>query len=332
MRSMVRRGAHVLAGAGLAATLFLSAAHTVMGNTKDTSDPFLWLEDVEGDKALTWVRGQNDRSLKQLTGDARFDRFYKAALAILEDKSRIPMGSLRDGWVYNFWQDDVNVRGLWRRAKRESYETPSPEWQTLLDLDALAKQEDRNWVWKGVSCVLPPGERCMVTLSNGGKDASVNREFDLVKREFVAGGFELPEAKADLTWKDKDTLIVSTDWGGKSLTTSGYPFIVKEWKRGTPLTAARELYRGTSEHVGVSPFSLEDVGGKIFIGISDAETFFTASYFAVTPSGTARMTLPAKATPRGLYHGQMIFTIEQDWDIGGKKWKTGSLLSMPQSD
>ncbi len=188
MKFMVRHSA-VLATAGLAATLFLASAHNVMGITKESSDPFLWLEDVEGDKALTWVRGQNDRSLKQLTGDPRFDRFNKAALAILEDRSRIPLGSLRDGWIYNFWQDDVNVRGLWRRAARASYDTPTPEWHTLLDLDALAKKEGRNWVWKGVSCVLPPGELCMVKLSNGGKDASVNREFDLVKREFVAHGF-----------------------------------------------------------------------------------------------------------------------------------------------
>src|SRR5882724_696309 len=151
MQFTVRHSARVLAVAGVAITLFFSATHTVMGITKESSDPFLWLEDVDGDKALTWVRAQNERSLKQLTGDPRFERFNKAALAILEDKSRIPLGTLRDGWVYNFWQDDVNVRGLWRRAARASYDTQSPEWQTLLDLDAFAKKEDRNWVWKGVA-------------------------------------------------------------------------------------------------------------------------------------------------------------------------------------
>jgi prolyl oligopeptidase len=332
MKSTVRHSVRVLAAASVAATLFLSVAHSVMGSTKQSTDPFLWLEDVDGDKALTWVRAQNERSLKALTSDPRFERFNKAALAILEDKSRIPLGSQRNGYVYNFWQDDVNVRGLWRRATRASYETQSPEWQTLLDLDALAKKEDRNWVWKGVSCALSPSERCMVKLSNGGKDASVNREFDLVKREFVAGGFEMPEAKADLTWQDENTLLVATDWGADTLTTSGYPFVVKEWKRGTPLSAAREVYRGTNEHVGVSPFRLDAGGGKKFLGISDAETFFTAKYLAVTPTGTAPITLPPKATPRGLYHDQFLFTIEQDWEISGRKWPTGSLLSMPQSE
>ncbi|HEV7715946.1 MAG TPA: prolyl oligopeptidase family serine peptidase, partial [Steroidobacteraceae bacterium] len=324
--------ARVLASAGIAATLFFSSTHTVMAITKDSTDPFLWLEDVEGDRALTWVRAQNERSLKQLTSDPRYERFNKAALAILEDKSRIPFGSLRDGWVYNFWQDDVNVRGLWRRTSRASYETQSPEWQTLLDLDALAKKEDRNWVWKGVSCVLPPGERCMVKLSNGGKDASVLREFDFAKREFVAGGFEVPEAKTDLVWQDKDTLVVATDWGEGSLTTSGYPFVVKRWKRGTPLGEAKEVFRGKREEVGVSPFNLEGAGGTQFLGISDAQTFFTALYLALTPSGVAPMTLPPKATPRGLFRNELLFTIEQDWEIGGHKWATGSLLSMPQSE
>ena len=324
--------ARTLAAAGVAAALFFSSVHTVMGITKESADPFLWLEDVEGERALTWVRAQNERSLKQLTSDARYERFNKAALAILEDKSRIPFGSLRDGWVYNFWQDDVNVRGLWRRALRASYDTSSPEWQTLLDLDALAKKEDRNWVWKGVSCVLPPGERCMLKLSNGGKDASVLREFDIAKREFVSGGFEVPEAKTDLVWQDKDTLLVATDWGEGTLTTSGYPFVVKRWKRGTPLAGSQEVFRGKREEVGVSPFHLEGAGGTQFLGISDAQTFFTALYLAVTPSGVAPMTLPPKATPRGLYRNELLFTIEQDWEIGGHKWATGSLLSMPQSE
>jgi prolyl oligopeptidase len=320
---------------GAAALLLFSSAQLAMANsteTQDSTDPFLWLEDIEGERALTWVRAQNERSLKQLQGDARYERFYQAALAILEDKSRIPMGSLRGGFVYNFWQDEKNVRGVWRRTPRASYETQSPEWQTLLDLDELARKEDRNWVWKGVSCDEPPAERCMVQLSNGGKDASVYREFDIGTREFVKGGFEIPEAKTDLVWQDKDTLLVATDWGEGTLTTSGYPFIVKQWKRGTPLSEAREVYRGKAEHVAASPFSADVEGGRRFVGVVDAETFFTASYFALTPEGVSKMTLPPKATLRGLYRNELLFTIEQDWEIGGRKWASGSLLSMPQSE
>jgi len=319
-----------------AAALFLPFAQCVMANSNESKapdDPFLWLEDIEGERALTWVRAQNERSLKQLQGDPRYDRFYKAALAIYEDKSRIPMGSLRGGFVYNFWQDDKNVRGLWRRATRASYETQEPEWQTLLDLDELAKKEERNWVWKGVSCDEPPSDRCMVQLSNGGKDASVYREFDVGTREFVKGGFEVPEAKTDLVWQDKDTLLVATDWGEGTLTTSGYPFIVKQWKRGTPLSEAREVYRGKPEHVASVPFSIDVEGGKRFVGVVDAETFFTSSYYALSPDGaSSKMTLPAKATVRGQYKNELLFTIEQDWEIGGRKWATGSLLSMPVSE
>jgi prolyl oligopeptidase len=336
MKSLTRAHFAVgLAALAVASVLSLFSIHAVMANNtvpSTDSDPFLWLEDIEGERALTWVRAQNERSLKQLTSDARYQRYYNSALAILEDKSRIPLGSLRGGYVYNFWQDDVNVRGVWRRATRESYETQSPQWQTLLDLDALAKKEDRNWVWKGASCQRSPGERCLVKLSNGGKDASVHREFDIGQREFVKGGFELPEAKADITWEDADHLLVATDWGNDSLTTSGYPFIVKRWTRGTPLNAATELYRGKPEHVSASSFKIDSAGGKDIVGIASAETFFTASYFVLTDQGVARMALPPKASPRGLFRNEFVFTIEQDWEIGGHQWTSGSLLSMPQAD
>jgi prolyl oligopeptidase len=195
-----------------------------------------------------------------------------------------------------------------------------------------AKKEDRNWVWKGATCMMAPGERCMVKLSNGGKDASVLREFDLGKRELVADGFVIPEAKTDMIWQDQNTLIVATDWGQDTLTTSGYPFVVKEWKRGTPLASSREIHRGQKQDVGVSPFNLEGGGGTQFLGITESDTFFTASYFALTPKGVVRMTLPDKATPRGLYRNELLFTIEQDWQMGGRKWASGSLLSMPQSE
>jgi len=320
------------ATAGIVVFIFLAAARLVMANSQDSSDPFLWLEDVEGERALTWVRAQNERSLKQLQSDPRFEKFYQAALAIAEDKSRIPYGTLRNGWVYNFWQDETNVRGLWRRATRESYETQAPSWQTLLDLDELAKKEGKNWVWKSVTCLPPEGNRCMVKLSDGGKDASVYREFDITTREFVASGFVVPEAKTDLIWQDVDHLVVATDWGEGTLTTSGYPFIVKRWARGTPLSEAREIHRGEPDDVAVSPFDIDGGNGARILGISEADTFFTASYFTLTPEGIARVTLPPKATPRALFRNELVFTIEQDWEIGGRKYATGSLLSMPASE
>jgi prolyl oligopeptidase len=298
-----------------------------------SGDPYQWLEDVEGERALAWVREHNERSLKQLQSDPRYQKFYDAAVAIAEDKSRIPYGSLRNGWIYNFWQDETNIRGIWRRTRLDSYQSAAPVWETLLDLDALAKAEGKSWVYKGVFCLPPEGRQCLVKLSDGGKDASVYREFDVDTRSFVKDGFVVPEAKADVAWKDKDTLLVATDWGPGTLTASGYPFIVKEWKRGTPLTGATEIHRGQATDVGVSPFALYGGPGQRLLGLSEADTFFTATYWLVGESGKlARMTLPAKATPRALYKGEMLFSIEQDWSISGKTWKSGALLSMPVGD
>ena len=296
-------------------------------------DPFLWLEDVEGEKALDWVRAQNDRSLGELTKDERYQGFYDAAVAIAEDKSRIPMGTLRDGWMYNFWQDETNVRGLWRRATLDSYKTAAPEWQTLIDVDALAQSEGRNWVFKGVTCLPPQGRLCLIELSDGGKDASVRREFNVESRAFVENGFSLPEAKSEVEWKDANTLLVGTDWGPGTLTESGYPFIVKQWTRGTPLAEAKEVYRGKATDVAVSPFTIDGAAGERLVGVVQAETFFSASYWTFgIDGGLARITLPPKVQPHALYRGQFVFDIKQDWSLGGKSWPSGTLMSMPISD
>jgi prolyl oligopeptidase len=311
-------------------TVILAAAATAATAVSATSDPYLWLEEIEGERALAWVRAQNDRSLGELTKDPRYERFYAAALAIAEDKSRIPNGTPRNGWVYNFWQDDTHVRGLWRRTPIESYRKASPDWQTLIDVDALAKSESRNWVFKGVTCLPPEGRLCMVELSDGGKDAVEQREFDVEKRAFVASGFRLPEAKQQVIWKDADTLLVATDWGNDTMTTSGYPFVVKEWRRGRPLTEAKEIYRGQKTDVGVFPASYESENGARVVMLFEADTFFTTTFWAIGADGrTQRITLPTKATPRGLHKGELVFTIEEDWNVGGRMWKSGSLLSMP---
>ena len=217
-------------------------------------DPYLWLEDVEGDAALTWVRAQNERSLAELQADPNYAAFEAAATEALTSSERIPYGSIRDGMVYNFWQDDTHVRGLWRRTPLESYASDAPEWETILDFDKLAEEEDRNWVFKGADCFRPKGSdlpyKCMVSLSNGGKDAVIRREFDLSTKQFVEDGFVTPEAKQGGAWAGPDTLLIATDWGEGTLTNSGYPFIVKRWQRGTPLEMAEELIRGDVDDVG----------------------------------------------------------------------------------
>ncbi|HTC52345.1 MAG TPA: prolyl oligopeptidase family serine peptidase [Steroidobacteraceae bacterium] len=295
----------------------------------DAADPFLWLEDIEGQRALAWVQQQNERSLQQLTADPRYHHDEQQARAILEDRSRIPYGSLRGGFVYNFWQDDEHVRGLWRRTVLASYETDSPNWEILLDVDALARAEGRNWVYKGVTCQPDDAPRCLISLSDGGQDANVVREFDVPTRSFVADGFKLPEAKSDLAWKDADTLLVATRFDAHSLTESGYPYVVKEWHRGQPLEQARELYRGEAQDVAVSPGRLDGAQGQSLLVIVRARTFFSSDYLTVGPGPLRPMTLPPKVDLQGISHGELLFLIRQDWQIAGVSFRTGSLLSMP---
>ena len=298
-------------------------------------DPFLWLEEVEGEAALAWVRGQNERSLETLTSHPKYEGFLADATDIATSNERIPYASVRAGMAYNFWQDDTNVRGLWRRATLDSYRTEDPEWETVLDFDALAEAEDANWVYKGANCFDPrDGEAtvCMVSLSNGGKDAVETREFDLSTKSFVEGGFATPEAKQGQSWAGRDTLLVATDWGadGSTLTESGYPYVVKRWTRGTALEEAETLYTGDVTDVGVWPFTLELEDGRILQGAVEADTFFTSKFWWFPEEGgePVQWPIPPKSTPQGVHDGQLLVTLEQDWQPEGQaSFKSGDLVA-----
>ena len=298
-------------------------------------DPYLWLEDVEGDAALSWVRGQNERSLAELQADPNYAAYEKAAVEALTSAERIPYGTIRDGMVYNFWQDDTHVRGLWRRTSLESYATDSPEWETVLNFDQLAEAEGKNWVYKGADCFRPKGSdagyKCMVSLSNGGKDAVIRREFDLSTKQFVEDGFVTPEAKQGGAWASPDTLLIATDWGEGTLTASGYPFIVKRWQRGAPLESAEELIRGEAEDVGVWPMALELEDGRILQGAAQADTFFTTRYwwFPEGETDPVQWPIPPKSSPEGVYQGQLLVSLQEDWAPAGQavSFKSGDLVA-----
>jgi len=297
----------------------------------------LYLEEVEGEQALAWVRAQNDRTLGVLEGDARYQGHYDEALRIATSKERIPYGAIRDGFVYNFWQDEDHERGLWRRTTLSDYAKPAPQWETLLDVDALATAEGANWVYKGVSCLPPQNVRCLVELSDGGKDAARQREFNASAKAFVGGGFDLPEAKTSAEWQDIDTLLVSTDWGGEgdaaTLTESGYPFVVKRLYRGQKTEDAVEVFRGKKTDVGAFPLVIEDDAGRRWFGATQAETFFTTSHYLL-PDGASpvRIPLPPKATPQGVYADTLLVTLEQDWTPDGQEaLKSGDLIGFSWS-
>lgn len=294
-----------------------------------TDDPYLWLEDVEGERALAWAREQNARSLAELQGDPRFGRFESAARTILEARDRIADPLLLGGRVYNFWQDDVHVRGLLRRTDWASYVAGAPQWETVLDVDALSAKDGKPWVTGMPDCLAPDYRRCLVTLSNGGKDAAQVREFDLETKTFVDGGFVMPEAKSGLVWADRDTLLAATDWGAGTLTASGYPFVVKRWKRGQPLAQATELFRGVASDVGVFPSRFRDRDGSVLLAMVRAETFFESSFHVVDGERLVQLPVPRRAELTDYWAGQVIVSLQEDWTVGGRTYPSGSVVSFP---
>ena len=316
-----------------------TASAVTPATSATNEDPYLWLEEVEGDRALNWVQQQNQRTLADLQANPIYADLNEQALEVVNSSERIPYGTIRDGYVYNFWQDATNIRGLWRRTTLESYASEAPQWETILDFDKLAESEGKNWVYKGANCYTAKAKadyKCLISLSNGGKDAVVIREFDLASKSFVNDGFTLPEAKSGVTWVDYNTLLVATDWGGdgSTLTDSRYPSVVKRWQRGTSLSDATTLFSGNKTDVGVWPFTQERDDGTRLEGVVVAPTFFTSEYYIFPSDDEAiRLPLPEKTDIEGWFEGQLIFTIKQDWTVEAgastTHYSTGSLLAMP---
>lgn len=295
------------------------------------TDPFLWLEEVHGDRATAWVASENAKTLGVLEKDPRYAGLYSDALAIATAKDRIAFPSVTHGEVYNFWQDETHVRGIWRKTTVQSYATASPQWTTVLDLDALAKAENANWVWEGADCEEPAETRCLISLSDGGEDAQTIREFDLTSNQFVASGFVLPHGKQNAAWADADTLLVSREWQKGELTASGYPYIVSLVKRGQPLSAAVEIYRGTKSDVSVSPYTLDDGNGNHAIFIRRGVDFFNSETYLWSKTGLKQLDIPSKAQPSALVAGRLLIRLNQDWDAGGQHFAQGSLVSVDLS-
>jgi len=296
--------------------------------TSDGSDPFLWLEDKDGPRALEWVREQNAKTLPVLESDPHYASLYAAALKIAKSKGRIPQPAFLHGDIFNFWQDDEHVRGIWRRTSAESYASATPQWTTVLDLDAVAKSDHANWVWQGANCYWPSETHCLVSLSDGGEDAQTIREFDLQSGQFVRSGFELPRGKQQADWEDADTLLVSREWNPGELTTSGYAYIVKRLKRGQPLSSAVEIFRGERGDVSAAPFALHDGTGDSAMFIVRGVTFFTAQQYIVTPRGVKQLALPLKSNITALVAGKLVVTLNEDWSVNSHSFPQGALVAM----
>jgi prolyl oligopeptidase len=284
-------------------------------------DPWLWLEEVQGERALAWVRERNAETRQRLEAWPGFAETRRRILDVLDSRDRIPAIARRGGFVYNFWQDAEHPRGLWRRTTLDDYRQPQPAWDVLLDLDALGRVEGENWVWGGAVCLGPDYQRCLLRLSRGGADAQVIREFDLGMRRFVEGGFQLPEAKSEVAWADADTLYVGTDFGAGSLTDSGYPRVIKRWTRGQPLADAVTVFEAQRSDVaaGVSVDHTPGYGRTLFTRAPD---FFSSEDTLLVDGQLHKLNKPADAQ-LAFWYGQVLLSLRSDWG----PWPSGALLA-----
>jgi prolyl oligopeptidase len=311
-----------------------AACFYAQSQSSGPEDKYIWLEEATGTRAMDWVKTENARTAKILEADPRFATFSDEALKVSEDPSRLPIPGLRGDDVYNFWNDEKNVRGLYRKTTLSDYSTPTPHWQTVLDIDALDKQESASWVFHGANCLYPGDEYCVFDLSVGGEDASTAREFNLKQNKFIDGGFSSPHSKQDITWEDKDTLLIARDWGADSMTKSGYPYVIKEWKRGTPLDTAKEVFRGEPDDINAQSAVLHEAQGEQVTLFERGVSFFESRWWIKTPDGLKELNIPRKANPAGLLAGRLLIDTHEDWtpDPAGPKFIQGSLLSLRLAD
>ena len=298
--------------------------------TAAADDPFRWLEDVESPRALAWVHAKNDSTVALLSKTPLYQPLFERTKRILDSKDRLAMPNIRGEMIYNFWQDAEHQRGIWRRSTWKSYVSGKPSWETVIDIDSLAKAEGVQWSYGGVDCLEPENRRCLVFLSRGGSDASEIREIFLPTKRFVSGGFRVPEAKSTTAWIDENTVLIGTDFGPGSMTTSGYPRILKRWKRGTPLTSAETVFEVAETHVAAGA-SGDDAGGRRYVQISDAVDFYHSSRYLLEKGKLVKLEVPDDADLY-LVRDQMVVYVRDPWQAGGTTWPTGSLVAMPVDD
>jgi prolyl oligopeptidase len=314
---MLRR-AVVMGACLLMGTLALAA---------EDKDPFAWLEEINGQRALEWVKAQDSRTTKALEAIKEFKPIYNRTLEILDSKDRIATPSLHGLAVYNFWQDRTHMRGIWRRTTLDSYRTGHPDWEPVIDVDALSKADNTPWVFKEATCLPPEYRRCMVALSPGGGDAVVEREFDTVAKDFVKDGFSLPKAKSQVGWHDDDTLWVGTDFGQGSLTTSGYPRLVKLWKRGTPLSDAKTVFAGETGDVASGGQTFFTPEGRYDL-VLRVPAFFRSEKFLMLGGRLVKLEIPEDTDLEEIFKDHMLVSLRSDWATGGKVYPAGALLAI----
>ncbi|MFC4729583.1 prolyl oligopeptidase family serine peptidase [Coralloluteibacterium thermophilus] len=312
--------------AGILGGSTLAHAQEAPMNDATADDPYIWLEDVAGERSLDWVRAQNRTAERALEADPGFEALRSDLQTILDSDDKIPFVSKRGEYYYNFWQDKDHQRGLWRRTTLEEYRKPQPRWEVLLDLDALNAAEGENWVWHGANCLRPDYDRCLIALSRGGADANVTREFEISTRSWVEGGFFREEAKGALSWIDRDTVYVYTDFGPGSMTESGYPRIVKEWKRGTPLSEATVVYEGRPDDMYIGA-GRDHTEGYERDFVSRTLAFYNDEMYLRKADGSLVKIDAPNSANKSVHKDWLVLELREPWEVGGRSYAAGSLIA-----
>jgi prolyl oligopeptidase len=294
-----------------------------------SSDPYLWLENNSDKNVADWVKKHDQKTLNKLTVDPRYDSLTSDIKSTFASKDRIPWPTIRDGSIRNFWEDQSHSRGVWRQTTFSSYKQEIPNWETLIDINQLNKEEGKSWVWAGSDCLAPKFNLCLIKLSDGGKDSHIVREFDVSKKAFVANGFTLPEAKSSVSWINKNTLFIATEMGPGTLNQSGYPRQVRIWTRGTPASESRLIFEGQDKDVSVSAdknFRPDSQNMFVTRGIS----YYEQEVFQYQSNGTlVKLPFPASSQYLGDFKGLVFCLLRKDWPLSHQTFKAGSVVALP---
>ncbi len=293
-------------------------------------DPYLWLEEVEGERALGWAVERSNATLAEFEALPVFGELEEAVLEVIGSADRIAYPSIRGDHLYNFWTDSEHPRGVYRRTTWDAYLSGNPEWEVVLDIDAIAEDEGVSWAYRGMSCLEPEHRHCLVSLSRGGADATETREFDLQRAAFVEDGFFLPEAKGGAVFVDSETLLVATDFGDGTLTTSGYPRQVRRWKRGRPLDEAEVLYEAPETDMIVSAGTWK-IEGRTVGAVSHAYTIFERTIYLITEDGLVEIDTPSDASTF-VFGDQLVVRTVSEWSVGGQTFAPATVVAMNARD
>ena len=306
--------------------LLAGACRTRVEGDGSADDPYLWLEEIEGPRALEWVDRHSQQTLSALGAEPVFDSIFQESLTILNADDRIPSFVAMGDYLYEHWQDEAHERGVWRRISWDSYVAGSPDWETLIDIDRLAAEESEPWVWWGARCLGPDFERCLIRLSRAGATAREIREFDLATAQFVEDGFIVPEGMTMVAWRSLDELLISTDYGEDGATTAGNPRTAKLWRRGESLAEAETLFEGEVDDVAVIVANIEVAGGSYPL-VLHRKGFYDGDFYAVSDTGLVKLDIPTDATPT-FVRDQMVLQLSSDWDVAGVTYPQDAVLAI----